>query len=102
MTGGLGAIKLNGQSCSSEGYRMAVTQSECEDIARRLGLSYASLDAWGDPQDCDDQRYYRCEYYQGDEYYQAVLYWNPDCADNTESTDEGDNLCISGIWKRIK
>ena len=73
---------------------MATTKSECEDIARRLGLSGTSAWHWNDPQNCDGQGYYRCEYES------TTLYWNPDCADNIESTINGENLCISGIWKK--
>ena len=73
---------------------MAVTLSECEDIARRLGLSDTSANYWNSPVNCDGQGYYRCEYESTD------LYWNPDCNDNTESNVDGENLCISGIRKK--
>ena len=86
-------IKLNGQSCSSKGYRMAETESECKDIARSLGLSKASVNAWNTPKNCDGQGYYRCEYDS------TNLYWNPDCDDNSHSQEQGGNLCILGIWK---
>ena len=89
LTGGL---KLNGQSCSSQGYRMAESQSECEGIAIHLGLSDTSAHVWKDPRDCDGQGYYRCEYASNN------LYWNPDCDDNSNSQDQGGNLCTLGIW----
>ena len=98
ITGVSNVIKLNGQSCSSEGYRMAETQSECQDIARRLGLSDTTLQDWGTVHDCYGQGSYRCEY----DNLSNDLYWNPHCNDNTESTDNGENLCTSGIWKKVK
>ena len=82
-----------GQSCSSQGYRMAAGQSECEGIAIHLGLSDTSAHVWSEPGDCDGQGYYRCEYDS------TNLYWNPDCADNSNSQDQGGNLCTLGICK---
>ena len=72
---------------------MAESQSECEGIAIHLGLSDTSAHVWKDPRDCDGQGYYRCEYASNN------LYWNPDCDDNSNSQDEGGNLCALGIWK---
>ena len=95
-------IKLNGQSCSSKGYRMAETESECKDIARSLGLSKASVNAWNTPKNCDGQGYYRCEYHRISQTGRPNINWNPDCADNTNSTDNGENLCKSGICENIQ
>ena len=75
---------------------MAITESECEDMARLLGLSDTSAHRWGIPQNCDSQGYYRCRYDS------TYLYYNPDCEDNTESTVNVENLCIYGIWKKVK
>ena len=84
--------KLNGQNCSSQGYRMAESQSECEDIARHLGLADISAYNWN-PHDCPNQLYYRCGYLSG------ALYWNPNCGDNSLG-GRAENLCTqSGIWK---
>ena len=84
--------KLSGQNCSSQGYRMAESQSECEDIARYLGLADISAHIWG-PYDCPNQLYYRCGYLSG------ALYWNPSCGDNSVG-GPAENLCTqSGIWK---
>ena len=89
MTGGdSSGIKLNGQSCSSQGYQMAETQSECESIATYLGLSdtTAELETGSD---CDNQTHYRCSY---DASY--GLYWDATCADNDKDSDNFDNLCL--------
>ena len=84
-------IKLNGKSCSSQGYLMAVSQSECEGIARQLNLSHTLAKIWKTPSNCGGQTYYRCEYDS------TNLYWNPDCTDNSNSQRQGGNLCILGI-----
>ena len=88
MTGGdLSVIKLNGQSCSSQGYRMAESQSECEDIATRLGLSDTTAELWSSL-DCGNQLYYRCAYASDG------LLWTPYCADNTKDSENSGNLCV--------
>ena len=85
-------IKLNGQSCSSQGYRMAETQSECEDIATHLGLLETSAEGMETEfsPDCANQSYYRCAYYPN----WPTLYWYPNCADNEKDQDNSENLCV--------
>ena len=79
-----------GKSCSSQGYQMATTQSECENIARRLGLSDTSATTTGwNYHDCWGQIYYRCSYYENE------LRWLPSCGDNTSPSKRITNLCTA-------
>ena len=69
---------------------MTTTQSECENIARILGLSDTSAvtNGWN-IQNCRGQKYYRCSYWEN------KLYWNPSCVDNANTyISQGiTNLC---------
>ena len=73
---------------------MAETQSECEDIATRLGLLETSAEDMGTESipDCSSQSYYRCAYYSN----WPTLYWNPNCAEglNAKDQDNSENLCV--------
>ena len=101
---GLSVVKLNGESCSSRGYRMAENKSECEDIARRLDLPYTSAyDSDAGCRsiiclNCYNQSYYRCSifnYYFKSKYsVYTELYWNPKCADNSKDQHNSANLCV--------
>ena len=95
-----GVLRLKEQSCSSMGYRIAVSKLECEFIAKRLGLSELSaLDSTGDEDDmdktCVNQTSYRCLYTKS-----GTLYWNQDCGDNSQDArSNAYNLCIFGNCK---
>ena len=88
-------IKLSGRSCSSQGYRIAKSESECNAIATQMGLKDTSAELLSFSQDCYNQRYYRCRYSRNN------LYWYPNCADNGKDIGNANNLCISGNWKNI-
>ena len=88
-------IKLSGRSCSSQGYRIAKSQSECNAIATQLGLKDTSAELWSFSQDCYNQRYYRCKF-SGNK-----LYWDPSCDDNGQDIGNANNLCTSGNQKNI-
>ena len=89
------ATKLNGQSCSSQGYQMAVSQCECQNIATLLGLSETYAMPWDDSS-CNEQKSYRCAFKED------KLYWNADCADNDQDMSDYENLCIrSGNNRKI-
>ena len=87
---GVSVIKLKDESCSSRGYRMAETKSECEDIAQRLGLLNTEATSL-DIADCNNQGFYRCAYDSP-----TKLFWIPNCADNGTYGTNVENLCVSG------
>ena len=90
VTLGISVTKLKDESCSSRGYRMAETKSECEDIAQRLGLLNTEATSL-DIADCNNQGFYRCAYDSP-----TKLFWIPNCADNGTYGTNVENLCVSG------
>ena len=92
---GLSVIRLKDESCSSRGYRMAESKSECEDIAQRLGLLDTEA-SFLDIADCSNQSFYRCAYDSS-----TKLFWIPNCADNGTYGSNVENLCVSGNRKII-
>ena len=74
---------------------MASTQSECEHIARELGLKDTTATIRVDSKnDCHNNRYYRCSY-DGVGVHET-LYWNPNCGDNVDPSRYSRNLCMPG------
>ena len=90
---GVSVIRLKDESCSSRGYRMAESKSECEDIAQRLGLLDTEA-TFLDIADCNNQSLYRCAYDSSNK-----LFWIPNCADNRTYGTNAENLCVSGKQK---
>ena len=72
---------------------MVKSQSECEQIARILGLSdtTATTSVWN-TNNCRGQKYYKCSFSGG-------LKWNPNCADNSNDERNIKNLCSSGMYQ---
>ena len=100
ISGGIiGVKKLTNQTCSSEGYRVAENQTECEDIATRL-FKRDRISEDHNNHDCINKTHYRCNYYNyRSAYWKHSLTWNPRCGDDrmhkyNDSLDEPENLCI--------
>ena len=102
MNLGVGPVILIDQSCRSANYRMASTQTECEHIAKELGLkdTSASKRVFNE-NNCHNQSYYRCFYDHGPSYENvfkiAGLIWNPDCGYNVHYGRSHRNLCMPGM-----